>query len=45
LIVDDNPVNSRLASMVLEKADFHVRTAFDGEEALRVVAELHPILS
>jgi CheY-like chemotaxis protein/HPt (histidine-containing phosphotransfer) domain-containing protein len=44
LIVDDNPTNARLATIVLEKSDFEVRHAGDGETALQVVDAFEPEL-
>jgi CheY-like chemotaxis protein len=37
LIVDDNPLNLKLARVVLETEGYTVRTAVDAEEALRVL--------
>ena len=34
LVVDDNPVNRRVAHLMLEKAGYFVETAEDGEDAL-----------
>ena len=44
LVVDDNPVNSRLTSMLLEKERYEVATASDGEAALRTLEKFHPRL-
>jgi two-component system, cell cycle response regulator DivK len=44
LIVDDNPVNLKLARLLLTKEGFEVRTAPDAEEALRVLEEFAPNL-
>ena len=44
LVVDDNPVNSRLTSMLLEKEAYEVATAPDGEVALRTLEKFHPRL-
>lgn len=44
LVVDDNPVNSRLTSMLLEKEGYEVMTAPDGEVALRTLDKFHPRL-
>src|SRR6187402_834195 len=38
LIIDDNPLNLKLARVVLEIEGYTVRTAIDAEEALRVLA-------
>lgn len=42
LIVDDNPLNLRLASVTLKVAGFEVCTADGAEEALRVIPEFQP---
>ena len=42
LIVDDNPLNLRLASVTLKVAGFEVRTADGAEEALRVIPDFQP---
>ena len=44
LIVDDNVVNSKLASLTLQLAGYEVRTAADAEEALVRVQEFGPSL-
>ena len=44
LIVDDNPINLKLASDVLEAAGFEVVRAEDAEEAQRILADLVPDL-
>jgi CheY-like chemotaxis protein len=44
LIVDDNPQNLKLARVVLSGAGYDVRTASDGDEALRVLASFTPRL-
>jgi CheY-like chemotaxis protein len=44
LVVDDNPVNLKLASDVLEFADYQVITAENAEEALAVLRERPPDL-
>jgi CheY-like chemotaxis protein len=44
LVVDDNPVNLKLASDVLEFADYQVMTAENAEEALTVLRERPPDL-
>ena len=42
LVVDDNPVNLKLASDVLEFAEYQVMTAENAEEALAVLRERPP---
>jgi CheY-like chemotaxis protein len=42
LIVDDNPLNLKLARIVLETAGYAVETAIDAEGALRVLGSKHP---
>ena len=42
LIVDDNPVNLRLTTMLLEKEGYEVATAPDGESALRMLEQFNP---
>lgn len=37
LVVDDHPVNRQMASMMLESAGFHVKTAENGQEAVEAV--------
>lgn len=44
LIVDDNPVNLELASMVLRSAGLQVSTADGAEAALRALAHARPDL-
>jgi CheY-like chemotaxis protein len=44
LIVDDNPVNLKLARVLLVGAGYDVRSAGDAEEALEVLKEFHPRL-
>src|ERR1700756_1965316 len=44
LIVDDNMVNLNLACVLLEEAGYHVKTAVDAEEALRILPGYHPRL-
>jgi CheY-like chemotaxis protein len=45
LIVDDNPLNLKLARVVLETAGFAVRTAIDAETALRLLeAEIPKVI-
>src|SRR5947199_79272 len=43
LIVDDNVETARLMKALLDRSGFDARTAYDGEEALRVAGELLPI--
>ena len=44
LIVDDNPVNLKLARVLLTSEGYNVRTATDAEEALDVLHSFHPRL-
>ena len=44
LIVDDNPQNLKLARVVLEHEGYRVRTATNGDEALRLVDACKPRL-
>jgi two-component system, cell cycle response regulator DivK len=44
LIVDDNELNLRLASMLLVGEGYEVKTAGDAEEALVVLQSFHPRL-
>jgi lipopolysaccharide/colanic/teichoic acid biosynthesis glycosyltransferase len=44
LVVDDDPETCRLLSTVLERKDFHVETAFGGEEGLKKVHVSKPDL-
>ncbi len=44
LIVDDNPVNSKLIRVLLAGEGYEVHTAGDAEAALRVLARLNPDL-
>ncbi|MBI2571809.1 MAG: response regulator [Candidatus Schekmanbacteria bacterium] len=44
LIVDDNPINLKLARVLLLTEGYEVRTAADAEEALRVLDEFRPRL-
>ncbi|TMA60221.1 MAG: response regulator [Deltaproteobacteria bacterium] len=44
LIVDDNPVNSKLIRVLLAGEGYEVHTAGDAEAALRVLAGLNPDL-
>jgi CheY-like chemotaxis protein len=44
LVVDDNPANAALASFLLQKSGYQVRTASDAGEALAVVNTFAPRL-
>jgi two-component system cell cycle response regulator DivK len=44
LIVDDNPVNLKLARVVLAAEGYDVRTAADADEAMAVLEEFRPRL-
>jgi two-component system cell cycle response regulator len=44
LIVDDNPINLKLASDVLEAAGFEIIRAVDAEQAQRILVDLLPDL-
>jgi two-component system, cell cycle response regulator DivK len=44
LIVDDAPVNLKLTDILLREEGYHVRTANDGEEALRLLRGFRPDL-
>jgi CheY-like chemotaxis protein len=44
LIVDDNPINMKLARVLLAQEGFEVREAKDGEEALEILKSFHPRL-
>lgn len=44
LIVDDNPINLKLASDVLEAAGFEIVKAVDAEQAQRILSDLVPDL-
>jgi len=44
LIVDDNPVNLKLARVLLTGEGYQVRTAADAEEALEVLHQFKPRL-
>ncbi|MDZ4224463.1 MAG: response regulator [bacterium] len=44
LIVDDNPVNVDLLKAQLKPFNYHLDTAFDGEEALKKIFDTHPDL-
>ena len=42
LIVDDSVETAKLTKVILDQSGFNTRTAFDGEEALRVAGEFLP---
>jgi CheY-like chemotaxis protein len=44
LIVDDNPINLKLAKVLLVKEGYIVKTAPDAEEALKMIEESKPRL-
>lgn len=44
LIVDDNPMNLKLARVLLQSEGYDVRTAMNAEETMRVLSEWHPRL-
>jgi CheY-like chemotaxis protein len=44
LIVDDNPINVKLARVLLAAEGYEVRTAEDAGEALALLKEFHPRL-
>ena len=44
LVVDDNPLNLKLARLLLAAEGYHVRTAEDARQALAVLEVLHPRL-
>ena len=44
LVVDDEPAIVRLMEYVLDRQGYTVRSAADGEEALRIVGEFQPEL-
>lgn len=44
LIVDDHPLNMKLARVLLESEGYEVHTASDAEEALSMLATFHPRL-
>jgi len=44
LIIEDNPINLKLAHVLLTKEGFSVKAATDAEEALIMLNEYHPAL-
>ena len=44
LIIDDNPINLRLATDVLEAAEFHIIQAVDAEQAQKLLIDVIPDL-
>jgi two-component system cell cycle response regulator len=42
LLVEDNPANRQLTTVVLSVAGYDVRTAIDAEDALRVLQSVRP---
>lgn len=44
LIVDDNPINLKLARLLLSGEGYEVRTALDAEQALGLLGEFQPHL-
>jgi len=44
LIVEDNPVNSKLMRVLLTSEGYEVRTATEAEEALEILKKFRPIL-
>ena len=44
LVVEDDPSLNEAYKMILESSGHHTRTAFDGKEALRLVAEQDPYI-
>lgn len=44
LVVDDNPTNSKLASVVLEETGYEVKQAADAEQALTIIRSFPPDL-
>lgn len=44
LIVDDNPINLKLARLLLSAEGYEVRTALDAEQALGLLGEFQPHL-
>ncbi|MDF3071923.1 MAG: two-component hybrid sensor and regulator [Polyangiaceae bacterium] len=44
LVVDDNPINAKLARIILEEAEFVVHVAGDAEQALHLLQHCEPRL-
>jgi two-component system, cell cycle response regulator DivK len=44
LVVDDNPTNLKLLRVLLTGEGYDVRTAYDAEQAISLLASFHPIL-
>ena len=44
LIVEDNPINLKLAQVLLTKEGFSVKVATEAEEALMMLNDFHPAL-
>ena len=44
LIVEDNPINLKLAKLLLAGEGYEVRTAINAEEVLKILATFHPQL-
>lgn len=44
LIVEDNPINQKLAKLLLKVEGYEVETADDANDALKVLETFHPIL-
>lgn len=42
LVVDDNPINLKLARVILTVSGYEVHTATDANEAMEMVAKVHP---
>ncbi|MDR3491986.1 MAG: response regulator [Gammaproteobacteria bacterium] len=44
LVVEDNPINLKLAEVVLSKQGYNVKTASDADEASEVLKRFHPVV-
>jgi twitching motility two-component system response regulator PilH len=44
LIVDDSPTEQHVLRNILEKAGFHVESAFDGQAGITLAKQIHPDL-
>ncbi len=44
LIVEDNPINLKLAQVLLSKEGFSIKVATNAEEALMILKDYHPAL-